>query len=140
MKTITIEVPEELAAEMHELLQQRLRKSMHETLLLEAQLKKFSSSFVQSMKGEAAKREPVVAAETPKLRGLVMPTARQSREAVKKMVLETLKSYPASGMGVSALQKTLGTRYSTTFRALRDLAAEKKVESYEGKWTIAVAA
>jgi len=129
MKTVSVDLSEDLVAEVQAILQKRLAAARQEVELIESQIKKLAGKAV------AAPRQKH---DTPLLEGMAQPAGHRFTKAeVKKTLLNHLKSLNGHGIGITDLYTAMGASYSTTFRALRELKDEGVVVNVDAKWKFA---
>jgi len=130
MKTVAINLPEELADEVQVLLQKRLEKSRAEATLLEAQLKTLRGM------SPGVIHQPRLSQKIAARSARHFNAKRQSKDEVKSIVLNHLANLNGDGIGLTDLLKELGTSYSTTFRSLQDLKREGRAVNTNAKWKL----
>jgi len=128
MKTVSVELPEDLVAEVQEMLQKRLAVARREAELMESQIKKLSG-------------KPVVAPrpknDTPLFEAVATAAGKRFTKAeVERALVAHLKSLNGGGIGITDLYKAMGASYSTTFRVLRDLRDKGVVDNIDSKWKL----
>lgn len=137
MKAVNVQLDEAMIPDIAKLLKQRLKKARAEVKAIQIQLRALNRPKpVKETAAVAVKRPVDEALEAATASSGDVGMVRVSRVDVENQILGRLRELNGSGVGMSKLRRDLGTKHSTTFRALQSLRERNLVVNEDNRWRL----